>query len=145
MNKLAVVLLLCLVPVHLLSAAKSKTPPMAQAVAAIKLKPNWERIELGKQGPDSYELTLHYKPIPKPDAPFTRPAIVEADTAQITRAVLTELLREGKKPSADGIFVFVSAQQGTSQGETGTLLVKFLGHTFYNPRRDLLEFDPYRP
>jgi hypothetical protein len=66
MNKIVVALLLCLVSASWSRAAEApaaEPTPMAKAVAAIKLKPKWERIEIDKDEPRSYSLTLHYKPV----------------------------------------------------------------------------------
>ena len=141
MNKIAVALLLCLVPTcwsRATEAPAAEPTPMAKAVAAIKLELNWERIEIREDDPRSYHLTLHYKP----KALVTNMAMVEADTKQIARAVLAELVRQGRKPAEESISVYVSAQQGV-RGETS--LVKVFGDTFYKHSGDQLEFEPRKP
>jgi hypothetical protein len=54
-------LLLCLVPASWARAAEPVTAEptlMGEAVAAIKPKPSWERIELKEETPTRYLLTL---------------------------------------------------------------------------------------
>ena len=99
MNKIAFALLLCLMPAswpRAVEAPAAEPSPIAKAVAAIKLKPNLEQIELwNDKPPRNYGLTLHYKL----KTLVTSIAAVEADMKQITRAVLAELSRQGRKPA----------------------------------------------
>jgi hypothetical protein len=110
---------------------------MAQAVAAIKLKPSWERIEFWADPPPSYSLTLHYKS----EAAVPTQSAAEADTKGIARAVLVELLREGKPPTEEQIWVNVFAWQAV-RGETGKTPIRWLGVTSYHYWSDRLEFSP---
>jgi hypothetical protein len=43
---------------------------MAKVVAAIKLKPKWERIELTEESPTNYSLWLYYKPAGQKNSPI---------------------------------------------------------------------------
>jgi hypothetical protein len=113
--------------------------PMAQAVAAIKLKSSWERIELTEEPPTRYSLTLYYKPEPEVPAVAVLLA-VEADTKEIARAVIAELLRQGRKPAEERISVHVFAYQGGLRGETGKALYKPFGDVFYDYYSDQLKF-----
>ena len=72
---------------------------MAKAVAAIKLRPNWQRIEITEEKPTSYRLQLYYKPLGQRDLPVVSRAEATADTKEIARAVLDELKKEGKDPA----------------------------------------------
>ena len=147
MNKIAFALLLCLVPAFWSGAAETPTAeptPMAQAVAAIKLKPKWGRIELYSESRKSYYLTLHYKPAGQKGSPVVTLADAEADTKAIARAVLAQLVKEGRKPATEHIVLLVHAQQAGFKGETGTELVRPFGSTSYNFNNDRLEWKIYR-
>ena len=50
-------------------------------------------------------------------------AVLEAVAGEVAEG-LAELVREGRKPAPEGIFLSVWAQQPGFQGETGTELVK---------------------
>jgi hypothetical protein len=69
---------------------------------------------------------------------------VEADTKEIARAVLAELLRQGRKPAEEYISVHVWAQQGGLRGETGKALSRAFGDTSYNYNSDQLKFTPWK-
>jgi hypothetical protein len=141
MSKIAFALLLCLVPASWSLAAEPPAPaasPVAQAVAAIKLKPNWERIELTLDTRSHCSLTLWYKP----EAKVTSEADVEADTKQVARAVLAELVRQGRKPAEERISLFVYGRQETRGGETGGRVVRTYGNAIYDSNHDRLGFAP---
>jgi hypothetical protein len=141
MNKIAFVLLLCLVPASWSLAAKPPAPaasPVAQAVAAIKLKPSWERIELTLDTLSHYSLILWYKP----EAKVTSEAEVEADTKLIARAVLAELVRQGRNPAEERISLFVYGRQETRGGETGGRITRTYGNAIYDFNHDRLGFAP---
>ena len=110
---------------------------MAQAIAAIKLKPSWERIELEEKKPTDFRLTLSYKP----DVLITTRSTVETDTKQVARAVLAELVKQGRKPAGEHITLNVFARQ-SMRGETGKELVRLFGFTSYDYNTDQLEFTP---
>jgi hypothetical protein len=72
--------------------------PLAQTVAAINLKPKWQRIEIKEQQSKSYRVQLDYK-----RTSLHTPIVVggpeaAADTKEIASAVLAELVKEGKNP-----------------------------------------------
>ena len=137
MHKIAFALLLSLVPASWSPAAEapaSEPTPLAKAVAAIKLKPKWERIAIDSESRYLYSLTLHYK-----GSPIVTLSDAEADTKAIARAVLAQLIKEGRKPATEHIGVLVFAQQGGyKKGETGTELIQSFGDTNYDPWGDRL-------
>jgi hypothetical protein len=94
---------------------------MAQAVAAIRLNPNWQRIEITEEKPASYRLQLYYKPLGQRHSPVVSRAEATADTKEIAGAVLDELKKEGMDPAKDRINVSVGAQQDAGKGMTGSL------------------------
>ena len=141
MNKIAFALLLCLMPASWSLAARPPAPaasPVAQAVTAIKLKPSWERIQLTQETLRHISLTLWYKP----EAEVTSEAEVEADTKLIARAVLAELVRQGRKPAEERIGLFVYGRQETRGGETGGRIVRTYGNAIYDFNHDQLGFAP---
>jgi hypothetical protein len=60
----------------------------------------------------------------------------------IARAVLKELVAEGRHPSQDQTFIYVSAKQDGIKGGTGAALVRLFGHTLYENRADRLVWEP---
>jgi hypothetical protein len=140
---LLTLLLWGLTSVHALAQPAGESTPMAQAVAAIKLKPKWQRIEINEDQPKSYRLQLNYKPTSL-RAPIVGGSEAAADTTEIARAVLAELEKEGKDPAKDQIALSVSAQQEAGKGPTGKPLSRFFGSTVYDYNTAKLEFRPYR-
>jgi hypothetical protein len=102
--------LLTLLTVHAVAQPTSGPTPMAQAVAAIKLNPNWQRIEITEEKPTSYRLQLYYKPLGQRHSPVVSRAEATADTKEIAGAVLDELKKEEKDPAKDWNKVSVWAQ-----------------------------------
>jgi hypothetical protein len=118
--------------------------PMAQAVAAIKLKPKWQRIEIAEEKPTNYRLQLYYKPTGQPASPVIGQAEASTDTKEIARAVLAQLQKDGKDPARERIFVSVYAYQEGARGETGKALVRPFGSTVYDYNSDQLQFRPWK-
>ena len=94
---------------------------MAQAVAAIKLRPNWQRIEITEEKPTSYRLKLYYEPLGQRDSPVVSRAEATADTNEIAGAVLDELKKGGEErtPPRTGSNLSVWAQQDAGEGDDG--------------------------
>jgi hypothetical protein len=74
------------------------------------------------------------------DIPDGYPA-VEDDTKAVARFILDNLLKEGRQPAKEGIFVWVSGQHPV-KGETGKDLVQRFGTTHYDPTTDQLTWEP---
>ena len=135
-------ILMTLLTVHAVAQPTSEPTPLAQAVAAIKLRPNWLRIEVTEEKPTSYRLQLYYKPLGQRDSPVVSRAEATTDMKEIAGAVLDELKKEGKNPSRDRINLSVSAQQDAGKGMTGKPLSRPFGRTVYNYTTDRLEYRP---
>ena len=73
--------LLILLSVNAVAQPTSEPTPMAQAVAAIALKPNWQRIEIAEEKPPSYRLQL-YTPLGQRHSPVVSRAEATADTKE---------------------------------------------------------------
>ena len=138
-------ILLILLTVHAVAQPTSEPTPMTQAVAAIKLRPNWQRIEIAEEKPTSYRLQLYYKPLGQRDSPVVSRAEATADRKEIAGAMLNELKKEGKDPPKDRINLSVWAQQDAGKGMTGKPLTRPFGRTVYNYKSDRLEYRPKRP
>jgi hypothetical protein len=134
--------LLTLLTVHAVAQSTSEPTPMAQAVAAITLKPNWQRIEMTEEKPTSYRLQLYYKPLGQRHSPIVSRTEATADTKEIAGAVLDELKKEGKDPAKDRISLAVWAQQDAGKGMTGRPLTRPFGRTVYNYKADRLDYRP---
>lgn len=70
---------------------------------------------------------------------------MELDTKEIAKIVLSEISKQGKFPSTDGIFVTVVACEkpcGTSKEEWES---HYLGKSVYNPKTAQLSFEPPDP
>ena len=106
-------ILLILLSVNAVAQPTSEPTPMTQAVAAIKLKPKWQGIEIAAEQPKTYRLQLNYKP----SSPAIGQAEVSADLKEVARVVLGELVKQGKYPASDGIYVSVYA--GAGRGRDG--------------------------
>ena len=132
-----------LASVHAPAQPAGEPTPVTQAVAEIKLKPNWQRIEISEEKPKSYRLQLNYKPTSLRSHKVSGQEAA-ADTTDIARTVLDELKKEGKDPATDQIVVSVLAQQDAGKGPTGKPYTRLFGSTVYDYHTDKLEFRPYR-
>jgi hypothetical protein len=131
-------ILLILLSVNAVAQPTSEPTPMTQAVAAIKLKPKWQGIEIAAEQPKTYRLQLNYKP----SSPAIGQAEVSTDLKEVARVVLGELVKQGKHPASDWIYVSVYAYQEPGGGETGKALVRPLGSVRYDYNSDQLQFYP---
>ena len=112
-------ILLTLLTVHAVAQPTSEPTPVAQAVTAIKLKPNWQRIEITEEKPTSYRFQLYYKPLGQRDSPVVSRAEATADTKEIAGAVLDELKKEGKDPAKDRINLVRMGATRCREGDDG--------------------------
>jgi len=136
-------IVLTLLTVHAIAQPASEPTPMAKAVAAIKLQPNWQRIEIAEETHTSLRLQLYYKPLGQRHSPVVSRVEATTDTKQIARVVLDELKKEGKDPAKDRINLSVWAQQEAGRGMTGKPLTRPFGQTVYNYKS--YKFDRSRP
>jgi hypothetical protein len=134
--------LLTLLTVHAAAQPTSEPTPMAQAVAAIQLKPHWQRIEITEEKPANYRLQLYYRPLGQRHSPIVSRAEVTADTKEIAGVVLGELKKEGRDPTKDRINISVLAEQQAGRGMTGKPLTRPFGRTVYDYKSDRLEYRP---
>ncbi|TAL89258.1 MAG: hypothetical protein EPN62_08645 [Candidimonas sp.] len=114
---------------------KEQTKALALEQRAIDTVPadsSWEGITIVKAGKNEYGLSLAYKTFPPQ-------SLVLADTKSLVRAILKQVLAQGRSPADDWTLVTVDAHIN-SIGETGKKLVRPLGVAFYNFNKDLIEF-----
>ena len=145
-KKLPILLVLLGSVASVRSAAQPVSEPtqLAQAVAAIQLKPKWQRLEISEEEPKRYRLQLNYKPTSMRTPIVGRPEAA-ADTTEIARAVLAELVKEGKDPPKDRISFSVEARQEAGKGPTGKPLTRRFGSAVYGYDTNQVAFRPYRP
>jgi hypothetical protein len=146
LKKLPILLVLLgsLTSVHSAAQPVSEPTQLAQAVAAIQLKPKWQRIEINDERPKSYRLQLNYKPTSL-RAPIVGRPEAAPDTTEIARAVLAELVKEGRDPAKDRIFLSVEARQEAGKGPAGKPLTRRFGSAVYDYDTNQVAFRPYRP
>ena len=118
----------------------SEPTPMAAAIAAIKLQPNWQRIEIAEETPTRLRLQLYYKSLGQRHSPVVSRLEATTDTREIARTVLDELKKEEKDPAKDRINLSVWAQQEAGTGMTGKPLTRHFGGTIYDYKTDRLEY-----
>ena len=133
-------ILLTLPAAYAAAQPASEPTPMAAAVAAIKLQPNWQRIEIAEETPASLRLQLYYKPLGQRHSPVVSRLEATTDTREIARIVLDELKKEGKDPAKDRINLSVLAQQEAGKGMTGKPLTRHFGRTVYDYKTNRLEY-----
>jgi len=117
-----------------LESSPDEVRQMREALSHMTLHQNWESITVSQK--DRYAVTLNYKNTPLLGEP-------EIDTKLVARAVITELLKEGKRPARDFIMFFVYAQRPVV-GETGENMVEVYGSTRYDPNTDQLIYEPWK-
>ncbi len=118
--------------IHGLAAAPQQIAD--KAVASVKKKTKWERIEITKAEKSMYSLVIWYKAMPSSYSE------VENDTKAVARAVLKELVADGAKPAKDWISVYVRGYKA-EKGETGSKVVRAFGKASYNFNNDQIEFE----
>lgn len=120
----------------LLPTPMRKNWPREQSASSGQLRPRetWDHIEVyEKTTARDYQLTLYYR-LPPPN--YTE---AEFDTKRIARAVLTELVEAGAKPSDERISVYVAAYRRV-KGETGKDMIEGWGFTRYDSNHDELVY-----
>jgi hypothetical protein len=128
LKKLPVLLVLLgsLTSVHSAAQPVSEPTQLTQVVAAIQPKPKWQGIEIIEERPKSYRLQLNYKPTGL-RTPIVDRSEAAADATEIARVALAELVKEGKDPAKDRIFLAVVASQEAGKGPTGKPLTRRFG------------------
>ena len=121
-------------PEQLQAETAAATEFARQAIAPVKKSPDWLNVRITEAKPNSFTFNIDYA---RP--PMGGLTIVEFDTKQIARAVLTALVRAGYQPAKESLSLFVFASQPV-KGETSVDLVRSFGHSYYDYNNDRLIF-----
>ncbi|KAF1708650.1 hypothetical protein [Pseudoxanthomonas sacheonensis] len=149
MKKLAIIFLGVIVVVWALSklsggAASAPSPnaaaeqvqaqQFAQAVAArLKTSAKWEGISVKKATKNDYQLVLTYQSAPANQAEVRR------DTKAVAQAAIDELVKQGRQPAPEHIYIGVWAQK-PEKGASGQALTRVYGRSVYDYNNDSIEY-----
>ena len=125
-------------------ASKSGEPTAANAAAVAdfqkgvvaglgKSNPKWSGLQVDEASGSNYKLVLIYGEMP------TGQAEVERDTRRVAQAALHQLVKQGRKPAQEHIFVTVRAHKPET-GATGQSLVRVFGRAVYDYNNDSIQY-----
>lgn len=116
------------------AADQARASELAKAVSAgVRASSKWSEIRVDEASARGYRLTLWYRDMP------TGQAEVERDTKAVAQAALTELVRQGRKPAQERIFLTVLAHK-PEKGATGESLIRVFGRAVYDYNNDTIEY-----
>jgi hypothetical protein len=116
------------------AAKAATTQDFADAVsAAMKASPKWSGIQVEKAGGNDYTLVLLYQEMPSGQQE------VERDTKLVMQAALSELVKLGRNPAQEHIFVTVRAHKPET-GATGQNVVRVFGRSVYDYNNDTITY-----
>lgn len=112
----------------------AKTQAFADAVSsAVKASPKWSGIQVEEAGGNDYKLVLLYQAMPSGQLE------VERDTKAVMQAALSELVKQGRNPAQEHIFVTVRAHK-PEKGATGENVVRVFGRSVYDYNNDTITY-----
>jgi len=118
------------------TAKAAATQGFADAVStAVKTSPKWSGIQVDEASGNDYTLVLLYKAMPSSQLE------VEHDTKAVMQAVLNELVKQGRNPAKEHIFVTVRAHK-PEKGATGQSVVRVFGRSVYDYNNDSITYKP---
>lgn len=119
------------------SAAKAvDTQAFADAVSsAVKTSPKWSGIQVDEASGSDYTLVLLYQAMPSSQLE------VERDTKAVMQAALHELVKQGRQPAQEHIFVTVRAHK-PEKGATGQGVTRVFGRSVYDYNNDSITYKP---
>lgn len=110
----------------------------AQSVAAaITPSSKWSRIEGEKASGSDYKLAIIYNTMPSGHSE------VERDTKAVAQAALDEIVKSGRSPAQEHIYLSVWARKPET-GATGQSLVRIFGKSYYDFNNDSIIYEPYK-
>lgn len=126
------------------TASKSGEPTAANAAAVAAFQkgvaaslgissPKWSGLQVDEASGSNYKLVLVYGEMP------TGQAEVERDTRRVAQAALDQLVKQGRKPARERIFVTVRAHMPET-GATGQSLVRVFGRAVYDYNNDSIQY-----
>ena len=93
----------------------------------------WAGIQVDEATGSNYKLVLLYGEMPAGQAE------VERDTRRVAQAAVDQLVKQGRKPAQEHIFVTVRAHK-LETGATGQSLVRVFGRAVYDYTNDSIQY-----
>lgn len=120
------------------AAEAADTQAFANAVsAAVKTSPKWSGVQVDEASGNDYMLVLLYQEMPSSQLE------VERDTKAVMQAALSELVKQGRNPAQEHIFVTVRAHK-PEKGATGQNVVRVFGRSVYDYNNDSITYKPQK-
>jgi hypothetical protein len=107
-----------------------------RAIASMHAQYVWDTVKIDEATTKSYSLSLWYKPAV---AVFDDNA--QADTIMIVRAVLADLVNQGRRPKKDKVKVSVVAYRHGLGNKSEDLIAEF-GYASYDYNTDSVSYHP---
>lgn len=118
------------------AAEQASAAQFAEAVSvAVKSSPKWSGIQADEAAGQDYKLILLYRAMP------ANQAEVERDTKRVAQAALSELVRQGRQPAQEHVFVTVWAHKPET-GATGQNVTRVFGRAVYDYNADTIVYKP---
>ena len=92
-------------------------------------------IQADEAGDSDYKLVLVYRDMP------ANQREVEADTKAVLKAALDVLVKQGRNPAQEHLFVTVHARR-PEKGATGQAVVRVFGRSVYDYNNDSITYKP---
>lgn len=102
-------------------------------MSAVKASPKWRGIQVDEADKNHYKLVLLYQDMP------SNQREVERDTRAVMQAVLDTLVKQGRQPAQEHIFVTVRAHK-PEKGATGQGVVRVFGRAVYDYNNDTIQY-----
>lgn len=116
------------------AAEQAQAEEFSKAVAArLKGGAKWEGISVKKATKNDYQLVLSYQSAPANQAEVSR------DTKAVTQAAIDELVKQGRQPAQEHIYVGVWAHKAEN-GASGQALTRVYGRSVYDYNNDSIEY-----
>lgn len=116
------------------AAEQAQAQEFAKAVTArLNGGAKWEGISIKKAAKNDYQLILTYQSAPSNQAEVRR------DTKAVAQAAIDELVKQGRQPAQEHIYVGVWAHK-PEQGASGQALTRVYGRSVYDYNNDSIEY-----
>lgn len=109
---------------------------VTRAIAVIKMKPNWERLEIKRASNADYSIVIWYKFTPR------GAEVVEVDTKLVARAILNEIIASGIDPKKSYVGVYVRGYKKNA-GLSNSRRISRFGRTHYDFKSGQFIFDAH--
>ena len=116
------------------AAEQAHAEEFSKAVAArLKSGAKWEGISMEKTDKNSYRLIHTYQSAPSNQAEVRR------DTKSVAQAAIDELVKQGRQPAQEHIYIAVWAHK-PEKGASGQALTRVYGRSVYDYNNDSIEY-----